>query len=214
MSGAPSHGAKHTRVRSMMRRIGAVLLSASILAFGTVAAHPQLAAAAVPVAYQNNIAGFVFRQQGNGPCPTYPINLGSLGYTVNGYHSCPSNGNDNPWCADFAGWAWSKAGVNVGGLTYWAHSFKDYGISHHTWYNFVGFTPEVGDAVVFVDSNGVPQHVAIVYSQSGSSGSGGTVTSIGGNEANAVGVHTYPSKVGTYVSSIGWYIGGYAEPVL
>ena len=205
MPGALSYGAKHTRAQSMLRRLGAVVLSAAILALGTLAARPQVAMAAVPPAWQNYISTFAIAQVGNGPCPTSPWNLNPLGYAIGSaktYHSCASyvtKTANGAWCADFAGWVWTMSGVDVAKLTFWAASFTNYGTTT---------VPQVGDAVLFVDSTGVIQHVALVTTISTISLNGKTVPavySVGGNESNVVASDYYPSAPGSQVPSFGEY---------
>lgn len=75
--------------------------------------------------------------------------------------SCTGNdGHPEYWCADFARWVWSHAGVgDVEGLTAAAGSFYTYGDHHGTRHS----EPAVGDAVVFnYVGDGVAEHVAIV----------------------------------------------------
>jgi CHAP domain len=89
--------------------------------------------------------------------------LGGRGFSTPGAwgDSCTNNvcgGQDLPefWCADFATWVWSRAGVeHTSELGAGAESFAKYGVNHHT--SKQG-NPEVGDAVVFNSG----EHVAIV----------------------------------------------------
>jgi hypothetical protein len=203
LSGAFSYGAKRTAARLMLGRVGAVVLSASILGLGTAVALPQLAAAAAPPQVDRNIIqGSVLYQVGNGPCPKVSAQQGitSQGYTSNGYFSCPSNGSNNPWCADFAGWAWNRGGVYVGGLTNGVWSFDSYGGNNRSRQTSPSYTPLVGDAVVFSDPKyGTLVHVAIVDWVSG-----GWVTAISGNLNNSVIASTFPMAVGSSTYTGGW----------
>jgi hypothetical protein len=117
------------------------------------------------------------------------------------------------WCAGWAKWVWSKAGVpdrlGLGMLNPWAHSFYDYGTTYGTY----SIVPHLGDAVVFlghdtsatdrskwdterVEGVGI-QHVAIV---TGVDSENRTFTSIGGNQGGVV------SETGPY----SWTVGAWA----
>jgi hypothetical protein len=82
------------------------------------------------------------------------------------------NGNfSEEWCADFAAWAWHRAGVSFtygpGGLDGAAASFFQWGKAHGTWHAAgSGYTPQPGDAVLYgLNSAGTyADHVAIVTS--------------------------------------------------
>lgn len=108
----------------------------------------------------------------NSYCNKYTAYWGA-GTTVdeNGY-ACTDNTRAELWCADFAAWVWAKAGVPFTygtDLTAWVETFYKYGTNHGTWHPVSsGYTPEPGDAAVYVTL--VPQsqtvdtwdHVAIV----------------------------------------------------
>jgi hypothetical protein len=101
--------------------------------------------------------------------------------TFSGYWQAPSQGcpggeASEEWCADFAAWAWQKAGVKLtygvgsGDLNAGAVSFYEWGIAHGTWHSASSpYRPSAGDVAVYGLSLGaVPSaaHVAIVTSDS------------------------------------------------
>ncbi len=130
-------------------------------------------------------------------------------------HWCGSN-----WCAKWAKWVWSTAGVpdqlGLERLNSWAHSFYDYGTTYGTYWT----VPHVGDAVVFLghgtgidataqastwDKEGDPnvgiQHVALV---TGVDPATKTFTSIGGNQGGLVTPNgAYSWTVGAWASTNG-----------
>ncbi|WP_280671547.1 MULTISPECIES: CHAP domain-containing protein [unclassified Kitasatospora] len=175
-----------------------------------------------------NIASYATSQLGAGPCSNTASGStnGNAGYyaphtTQN--NSCshpgtaaspPQSGQAQAWCADFAGWAWSRAGVTVdGNLSDGASSFYIYAKAHNTW----STAPRVGDAVYF-DSTiyGGHGHVAIVTNVH----SDGTFDSVGGNEGDSSSPYLVRQdtglKVGEYVwseNNVGVYVEGFAGPV-
>jgi hypothetical protein len=95
---------------------------------------------------------------GNTIATTARANLGKMYNSINsaggtGYYTSTTG---EPWCADFAKWVGSQAGVDVDGLTPRAISCASYGE--------LGGTPQVGDGVVFdvAPDRAFAQHVAIV----------------------------------------------------
>lgn len=84
---------------------------------------------------------------------------------------CAAGLSAEEWCADFAAWAWEKAGVPLtygsapGEIDGAAYSFYAYGRAHHTWHPVgTGYVPRPGDVAVYgLDpSAGTADHVAIV----------------------------------------------------
>jgi len=146
--------------------------------------------------------------------------LGGVGYGS----SCTGNGGQPEfWCADFAKWVWSNAGVtDTAGLTPAARSFYSYGVNHGTLSN----TPAMGDAVVFSNgpndtsngANGI-NHVALVSQVN----SNGTIETISGDWNGQSGTEAhfastshvilntpaYGSGVGSFSSVMGMWIEGY-----
>ncbi|RKT20165.1 CHAP domain-containing protein [Streptomyces sp. 1114.5] len=124
-----------------------------------------------------------------------------------------SSANLQPWCADFAGWAWAQGGgvQHLGDLTDGAASFYDYGVRYGT----LSSTPHPGDAVVY-DYNpdrDWASHVAIVTAVGN-----GTMTVTGGNEGHSRypnGIVQQESTPNYSVGSAPWgqRISGYISPV-
>jgi len=92
-------------------------------------------------------------------------------YWVAGTPGCPGGNYREEWCADFAAWAWQRAGVLVtyrfvnGDLNSSAASFYEWGVRHGTWHSVhSGYRPQPGDVAVY----GLDQvartavHVAVV----------------------------------------------------
>jgi hypothetical protein len=155
--------------------VGAVLLGALMTPFMIFAA-----ATAALAATGSDVVTVARSQLGHGGCQSNSP-YGGTGYGG----SC--SGED--WCADFARWVWSTAGIAVtSSLTPyvpdWAHS-----TGSHTWHPYGdGYTPHAGDAVVFAHAD-TPScstcsqgaHVALVEAVSG-----GQVEEIGGNQGGVV----------------------------
>lgn len=92
-------------------------------------------------------------------------------YWVSGPADCGNGNRNEEWCADFAAWAWQKAGALVdyqyvsGDLNSSSASFYEWGVDHGTWHPVgSGYVPQPGDVAVYgLDATGlVAQHVAIV----------------------------------------------------
>jgi hypothetical protein len=85
---------------------------------------------------------------------------------------CPSGEASEEWCADFAAWAWQKAGVELtygyglGDLNAGAASFYEWGIAHETWHSASsGYVAKAGDVAVYglnLGAHPSAAHVAIV----------------------------------------------------
>jgi hypothetical protein len=92
-------------------------------------------------------------------------------YWYSGSSDCGNSNLDEEWCADFAAWAWQKAGAEVtyqfvnGDLNSSSASFYEWGVAHGTWHPLgSGYVPQPGDVAVY--GLDIPQliaaHVAIV----------------------------------------------------
>jgi len=92
-------------------------------------------------------------------------------YWVSGSSICGNSNLSEEWCADFAAWAWQKAGAEVtyqyinGDLNSSSASFYEWGVAHGTWHPLgSGYVPQPGDVAVY--GLNIPQliaaHVAIV----------------------------------------------------
>jgi len=93
-----------------------------------------------------------------------------------GSQSCPGAESSEEWCADFAAWAWQRAGVpfsygfNQGEINAAAASFYTWGVYHGTWHSAAsGYRARPGDVAVYGLSLGASDsaaHVAIVTNDS------------------------------------------------
>ena len=89
-----------------------------------------------------------------------------------GSQTCPGAESSEEWCADFAAWAWLKAGVRFsygfseGEINAAAASFYSWGVAHGTWHSaYSGYRAQPGDVAVYGLSLGASPsaaHVAIV----------------------------------------------------
>ena len=159
-----SGGERQTRARSALRPLGAVVLSAALLALGMTAVRPQVVAAATLSAGQLGIQKLAYDEKDNGPCTV------AVDYTFGNYTSC-----DYPtqWCAIFAGWIWTHNGVYTKNLSYTPSNWN-------ATYGKITLNPEVGDAVLWTDSavDTKVTHIEIVYRVDSST----SIETIGGNE--------------------------------
>lgn len=106
-----------------------------------------------------------------------------------------SNGNQEPWCADYLSWVMREAGAplanpNSGG---WripgVLTLREYYKSNNRFKDAREYTPRVGDAAIFVNTtsfNTSKQHTSIVLKVEGDQ-----VTTIGGNEQGRLRVKTH-----------------------
>ena len=92
-------------------------------------------------------------------------------YWYSGTSDCGNLNRDEQWCADFAAWAWQKAGAEVtyqyinGDLNSSSASFYEWGLAHGTWHPLgSGYVPQPGDVVIYGLNAGelVAAHVAVV----------------------------------------------------
>ncbi len=161
------------------------------------------------------IASLALANVGGMACKT-----NSLGGTSFGSSCTGNGGSPEYWCADFALWVWSHAGVSdVSGLDAAAGSFYVYGQNNGTLSN----TPAVGDAAVFdYQGGGVADHVAIVTQVNsdgtietvsgdwnGDSGSEATFSSTSKVVLNSP---AYASTVGSTPGIMGMTISGFIAP--
>jgi hypothetical protein len=89
-----------------------------------------------------------------------------------GSTNCPSGERSEEWCADFAAWAWKKAGIQVDygygpdQINGAAVSFYLWGVAHHHWHPATdGYVAKPGDVAVYglsLSGNPSAVHVAIV----------------------------------------------------
>jgi hypothetical protein len=91
-----------------------------------------------------------------------------------GSPTCPSGESSEQWCADFAAWAWQRAGVPItygfgaGEINAGAISFYRWGVDHGSWHPAgSGYRARPGDVALYgLRLTGYPTaaHVAIVTS--------------------------------------------------
>lgn len=93
-------------------------------------------------------------------------------YWYSGSSDCGNSNLDEEWCADFAAWAWQKAGVQFtygygpGEINGGAVSFYEWGVANGEWHPTTsGFVAAPGDVAIYGLSVGAgpsAAHVAIV----------------------------------------------------
>lgn len=93
-------------------------------------------------------------------------------YWEAGTQDCPSGDTAEEWCADFAAWAWRKAGVHFtygyyrGEINGAAVSFYEWGVAHGDWHPATsGYVAVPGDMAIYglsLGANPSAVHVAIV----------------------------------------------------
>ncbi|WP_078324225.1 CHAP domain-containing protein [Mycobacteroides salmoniphilum] len=116
-----------------------------------------------------------------------------------------SEGNDEPWCADFTSWVMRESGrpfanPNSGNwripgvLTLTAY-LKDQGR-----YETPEYAPKPGDMVLYDEPSPKGQHVNIVLINDN-----GTLTTVGGGEGRGVGLSTYVAADDSGITGYGRY---------
>jgi hypothetical protein len=187
----------------------------ALLSFALVAAT-ILPAASSWAATGASIASLALANVGQGACTTNTLGGTSFGTSCTG-----NGGSPEYWCADFALWVWSQAGVtNVSGLDAAAGSFYVYGQNNGT----LSDTPAVGDAVVFdYSGGGVADHVAIVTQVNADgtietvsgdwNGTGSTEAGFSSTSSVVLNEPAYAATVGTAPSIMGMTISGFIAPV-
>jgi len=170
------------RPRRKLRRLGLVLAATAVVillvvtvptAFGHTDAYPapsqaSLAALSVP----QRIVTLARSQVGYSAEPSHSYCNKFSDYWNAGTAGCPGGEKSEEWCADFAAWAWQKAGVAV---TYGygpdeingaAASFYEWGVANGAWHPASsGYIASPGDVAVYGLSLGADPsavHVAIV----------------------------------------------------
>jgi hypothetical protein len=83
--------------------------------------------------------------------------------------ACANGDTSEEWCADFAAWAWRKAGVpftygyDPGEINGAAASFYEWAVAHGAWQPATGtYDPAPGDVAVYGLSPGAAPHAAHV----------------------------------------------------
>ncbi|MCC0100324.1 CHAP domain-containing protein [Streptomyces flavotricini] len=165
----------HTRTRRLAAAALVSVCTAGALAVAPQSmAAPQQARTAAPSAAQAASAAAAAPGSGARIAEVALAELanphGCTYYSGNG--SCP------PWCAVFAKWVWSTAGVaDLNHLDPWADSFLNYGSDR------LFSTPQVGDAAVYDNPGRDSDHVNIVVAVSAD---GSKIKTVGGNESGRV----------------------------
>jgi hypothetical protein len=144
-------------------------------------------------------------------------------YWVSGTADCGNGNRNEEWCADFAAWAWQKAGALVvyqyvnGDINSSSASFYEWGVDHGTWHPVgSGYVPQPGDVAVYgLDASElIAQHVAVVTGYTPGSRGPDVINGDGdrtgfsvveqGNDQYSADTHT------THLSSP--YLSGYVSP--
>jgi len=166
----------------------------------------------------------------------------SVATTQIGYHTNPSDsycnkfsaywgagadvcGNKNrseEWCADFAAWAWHKAGADVdyklapNYLNSDSASFYVWGVDHGTWHPVsASYTPQPGDVAVYgLNAKAVTaEHVAIVTTASAKPNAPNVINGDGDRTGYSVVEVGHEQKFGD-VQGHGDAVSGYVSPSL
>ncbi len=165
-----------------MRRIGLVLAAGALVVILAVSAHrvfgntnsfavpsqATLAGLSVP----QRIVTIADSQVGYSTEPSSSYCNKFTAYWNAGTAGCPSGEKSEEWCADFAAWAWQKAGVpfiygyGTGEINGAAVSFYEWGVANGVWHPATsGYVASPGDVAVYGLSLGAEPsavHVAIV----------------------------------------------------
>ncbi len=165
-----------------MRRLGLVLAAGALVIIVAVSAHRVFGntnSFAVPS--QATLAGLTVPQRivtiadsqvGYSTEPSSSYCNKFTAYWNAGAAGCPSGEKSEEWCADFAAWAWQKAGVpftygyGTGEINGAAVSFYEWGVANGEWHPVTsGYVASPGDVAVYGLSLGAEPsavHVAIV----------------------------------------------------
>ena len=124
-------------------------------------------------------------------------------------------------CADFAAWAWQKAGMAVpygygsGDLNAGAISFYHWGVAHGTWHPVdSGYTPQPGDVAVYgLDTSAVTAvHVAVVIAATGNDAAPDVINGDGDRTGYSV-VEVGDNQAYADVKGRGAPLSGYVSPL-
>jgi hypothetical protein len=176
------HDLRSLRPRKKLRRFVLILAAAAIVIVLVVTVHrlfgnsdsfpaPSQASLA-PLSVPERIVTLAQSQVGYSTEPSHSYCNKFSDYWNAGAAGCPSGEKSEEWCADFAAWAWQKAGV---GVTYGyapdeingaAASFYEWGVANGQWHPASsGYIASPGDVAVYGLSLGEDPsavHVAIV----------------------------------------------------
>ncbi|MBA0047460.1 CHAP domain-containing protein [Mycobacterium sp. NPDC050853] len=116
-----------------------------------------------------------------------------------------SEGNDEPWCADFTSWVMRASGTpfanpnsghwRIPGVLTLTSYLKDQGR-----YETRDYSPRPGDMVLYDEPSPKGQHVNIVLINDN-----GTLTTVGGGEGRGVGLSTYAATDDLGITGYGRY---------
>jgi len=164
----------------------------------------------------SSIATLALANVGKGACSTNSKEGHGFESSCDG-----DDGRPEYWCADFAIWVWSQAGMNTSSLTAAAGTFYCYGQDHGTLHS----SPAVGDAVVFNYKGAcVADHVAIVTRlnsdgtiETASGDWGGNINlsenAFSGQSHVVLNAPAYAGREGTTPIEMGMPISGFISPV-
>jgi len=137
-----------------------------------------------------------------------------------GAADCPRGERDEEWCADFAAWAWKKAGEHFtygygpGDINAAAVSFYEWAVANGKWHPAGrSFVPAAGDVAVYglaLGTHPTAAHVAIVTGVAGSGPGPDVVNGDGDRTGFSVveaGTGQLQVKVGPNRFSLSGYVG-------
>lgn len=176
-----TYRATHRRSRSPRRHAillgsaaAAVLLAALLSgAFGSADAYPAPSAAGLAgLTPRQRIVAIAESQVGYHTEPAGSYCNKFSAYWHAGASDCPAGERDEEWCADFAAWAWRKAGVRFdygygpGEIDGGAASFYEWGVANGEWHPAgSGYVAAPGDVAVYglsLGESASAAHVAVV----------------------------------------------------
>ena len=152
----------------------AIMLVATVhRAFGNTDSYPVPSAATLAgLSVPQRIAAVAESQVGYSTQPSNSYCNKFSSYWNTGTAACPSGETSEEWCADFAAWAWQKAGLPIlygygpGELNGAAVSFYEWGVANGEWHPLTsGYVASPGDVAVYGLALGADPravHVAIV----------------------------------------------------
>jgi hypothetical protein len=129
------------RLRLLLATIAIAVAAAVSSLSGQSDAHSTPSAASLAgMSLRQRIVALANSQVGYGTDPERSYCNKFSAYWNAGTAGCPGSEMSEQWCADFAAWAWRKAGVRFtygdepGQLNARAASFYTWGVTHHEWH--------------------------------------------------------------------------------
>jgi hypothetical protein len=164
------------------RRLGLVLAAVVVLIVAAASANglfgrsdsfpPPSSAALAGLNMRARIVAIANSQVGYSAQPSDSYCNKFSAYWSVGATDCPSGESSEEWCADFAAWAWQKAGVQFaysyasGDINAGAASFYEWGVANGEWHPATsGYVAAPGDVAVYglsLEPQPSATHVAIV----------------------------------------------------